>query len=456
MHRSYLQSLGILDPIIKETEFLPETWKIKDRIDFILSETKSKCYCGNYAKPNSKWCGPFCKDKDPKIRCKIGRANKENKVTRSIALKKTLVSRYGVTAVQNIPTIKEKTKVKKQQYYDELTKQTFTAYGLDIDSLSKKEHLEKLCKNSTYKELSEKYFNLMPPMTILRHFNRIGFNPNFEKTSSRGEREISEWLTSLSIFHTRNDRTLIKPKELDIVIPSKNLAIEYNGLYWHSGDSKSHKEKLNLTNQAGYDLIQIFEDEWEMKQDIVKSIISSKLGICDTIYARKTKLSEVDNKTAREFYGKTHIQGYVNGNHFGLFYDDELVSCVTIGKSRFEKNVNELLRFSSKLYTNVVGGFQKLLAGIKPQYQSIATYSDLRYFSGRIYEQCGTYIKTTEPGYFWVDKKGGTRLTRHSTQKHKLKNLLGDSFDKNLTENENMIRNGYLKIWDCGHKKYGL
>ena len=34
----------------------------------------------------------------------------------------------------------------------------------------------------------------------------------------------------------QNDRNLIKPYQLDIIIPKIKLAIQFNGLYWHSID----------------------------------------------------------------------------------------------------------------------------------------------------------------------------------------------------------------------------
>lgn len=458
MHKSYLDSVGILDLILKETSSLPENWKMKERIDFILEENKRKCNCGQFAKPNSKWCGASCRNKDPEIRAKIGQINRNNKVERSLKMKRTLQAKYGVTAIQDIEEVKKKTREKKQSYYDKLTNETFKRYELDIKKFSEFGFLDGLCKQSSYAELSKNHFNSMPIMSIYRHFQRIGFDPKFQKSSSKGEREISNWLNSLFIEHKQNDRTIIKPKELDIVIPEKKLAIEYNGLYWHSNDPKAHKEKMELANLAGYELIQIFEDEWLFKHEIVKSIITNRLGLSQKIFARKTQISTIDNKTAKEFYEKTHIQGYVNGTHIGLIHLGKLVSCITIGKSRFENNQYELLRFSNELNLTVVGGFRKLLSHVKKELNlgRIITYSDLRYFKGSSYDAIGDYIKTTKPGYYWIDKKKGIRINRHATQKHKLKKLLGDSFISSCTEKENMMNNGYDRIWDCGHAKFIL
>ncbi|NDB85961.1 MAG: tandem-95 repeat protein, partial [Alphaproteobacteria bacterium] len=68
----------------------------------------------------------------------------------------------------------------------------------------------------------------------------------------------------------QSDKKIIAPYELDIVIPSKKLAIEYCGLFWHSEynrpDPNYHANKLKLCGQQGYRLITIFEDETESAQ----------------------------------------------------------------------------------------------------------------------------------------------------------------------------------------------
>ena len=56
----------------------------------------------------------------------------------------------------------------------------------------------------------------------------------------------------------------------------------------------------------------------------------------------------------------------------------------------------------------------------------------------------------TKPNYIWLSK-GGFAYKRIQTQKHKLGNLLGESFDPTLTETENMEKNGFLKLYDCGN-----
>lgn len=250
-------------------------------------------------------------------------------------------------------------------------------------------------------------------------------------------------------------------RELDIYIPSKNLAIEYNGIYWHSTEFKDktyHIKKTLECKERGIRLIHIFENDWLKKGEIVKSIISSALGIYkEKIYARKCEVKLLKNKDCISFLNENHIQGHYNSTiNYGLFYNDEMVSCIGLGSSRYKLDEYELIRFCNKLNTRVIGSLSKLIrhSGIK----KLISYVNLSYFDGSGYEKVGfKLIRKNRPGYFYVENNGSFKsLSRNQCQKHKLNELLGDMFDPELTETENMISNGYLKIYDCGNLKYKL
>jgi hypothetical protein len=197
-----------------------------------------------------------------------------------------------------------------------------------------------------------------------------------------------------------------------------------------------------------------------IKREIWKSIINNKLGICDTkIFARKCTINKVDNKTAKQFLLNNHLQGhtpsYVN---IGLYYENELVSLMTFGKSRYNKNYQyELIRFCNKINTLVTGGASKIFSHFNKTYnpESIISYADLRYSNGALYEKLGfNKLKNSTPNYFYFHKSDTSKLTnRVQFQKHKLKNKL-DIYNSELTEYQNMLNNGYDRIWDCGNGVY--
>ena len=109
---------------------------------------------------------------------------------------------------------------------------------------------------------------------------------------SRYEIELTDKLRNFDIIS--NDRKILNGKELDVYIPSNNLAIEINGLYWHSDvfkDKDYHINKTKLCQSKGVKLIHIFEDEWLNHKDIVISIINNRLGVTtNKMYARKCEV----------------------------------------------------------------------------------------------------------------------------------------------------------------------
>jgi very-short-patch-repair endonuclease len=112
------------------------------------------------------------------------------------------------------------------------------------------------------------------------------------------EKPVSETENELAAFVKKhyngdiilNDRNILNGKELDIYLPELKLAIEFNGLYWHSEMEKYdnyHVDKTNTCEKQDIQLIHIFEDDWNFKQDIVKSMLLNKFKRTDqSIFAR--------------------------------------------------------------------------------------------------------------------------------------------------------------------------
>jgi hypothetical protein len=278
------------------------------------------------------------------------------------------------------------------------------------------------------------------------------------------EKEVLDFVKSLTNNVEENTRKIIAPYELDIYIPEYNLAIEFNGNYWHSEaggkDKAYHINKTNTCKDKGIQLLHIFEHQWLEKQEIFKSVIANKLGFSDKIYARKCKVVEL--KDCKEFLEINHLQGNCPSSiKLGLTYNSELVSVMTFGKPRFNKSYEyELIRFCNKLNTSVVGGASKLLKYFETKYKprSIVSYANLQWSDGGLYNHLGfTQKEISTPNYWWI--KSAETLTRYQCQKHKLKDLLGDKFNPKLSEKDNMENNGYSRLFDCGNtvftKEYG-
>jgi hypothetical protein len=261
----------------------------------------------------------------------------------------------------------------------------------------------------------------------------------------------------------KNTKSIIKG-ELDIYLPKKTIAFEFNGLYWHSELYKEKEYHLNKTiecNKKEIQLIHIWEDDWDNKKEIVKSIILNKINLTpNKIFARKCQIKEITNNLViREFLNKNHIQGFIGSKiKIGLFYNDELVSLMTFGSLR--KNMGqtsiegswELLRFCNKLNTIVIGGASKLFNYFIKKYSpdSIISYSDLSRGNGNLYSKLGFNKQhETKPNYYWI--VDGIRKNRFEYRKDVLVKMGENSLK---TEVNIMNSKGYYRFFDCGSIKW--
>lgn len=284
--------------------------------------------------------------------------------------------------------------------------------------------------------------------------------------------KIYDLLDSLNVEYLKNDRQIISPYELDVFIPSKNLAIEVNGNFWHSEllgkDKEYHLNKTIKCNDKGIKLIHIYEDEITNKWDIVKSRIMSMLGMSERIYARKCDICQITFDEKRTFMNNSHIQGDSNSSiNIGLKYNGEIVAVMTFSKERViyggqkDDDNYELIRYANKLGCNVIGGFGKLLNYFIKENspKKIKTFCDIRWSGinpfNTVYNKCGfTYIGLTKPNYWYIHKTDMlNRKHRYNFTKHSIL-AKHQELDKSKTEWELMKELGYNRIWDCGNLKF--
>ena len=104
-----------------------------------------------------------------------------------------------------------------------------------------------------------------------------------------------------------NSRGIISPRELDIFIPSSNLAIEYNGIWWHSlanGTSVDyHSSKSDACERLGIDLVHVLDHEWSHRQDLctLKLLEENKLLSCGDDIAEVEVARGLAPKIIRDF-----------------------------------------------------------------------------------------------------------------------------------------------------------
>ena len=352
-------------------------------------------------------------------------------------------------------------------------------YGKRLSDIQKKLHQNRKLANDTeaslqglvpYKDTTCKISQVTANRRI-EHI-KIGLTNYFKPedlanahrltATSRPEQEMQDWVKSLGLEVICNDRKAISPKELDIYIPSKNLAIEFDGLYWHSVEKDATKEDINKhlsktieCEKRGIRLMHIFEDEWNNKKDIVKSMIASACGIYERkVFARNCTCREISKEEALEFIKHNHLQDTEQkAVAYGLFYNDELLQVCTFRKNFAQRSNKELelARMCTLLNTQVVGGFSKLLKYAMEDMgeTSITSFVDRRLFNAAGYMASGWEIdgEASEPRYFYTDG-----IVRENRQKYMKKLCLNKwpEFDDSMTEKDMCYQKGLRRIYDCG------
>jgi len=499
-------------------------------------EFANKRYPDGYVK---RYCSLKCFNNDPEIKQKASEREKARAKERLKKRKKTITEKYGSwenrPGKENLKKANEKLKNKeiKEKRKEKTIKTNLEKYGTEWPTQTKefqekrqKTNLEKYgIKNpialysikgiETYKkenifkkfnfneeqiknwdnkdfwiknfiidnkiniQKASEYFKINNYMILYNHFKNL-LKDEFSKYSlrSRYEEEIYEFLKSIySGEIIRNDKKIISPYELDFYIPEKKLAIEFDGLFWHSQglvnfreiDFKFyHLEKTLKAEEKDINLLHIFENEWidPIKRDIWKSIISYKLGIVKQRYfARKLKVFTVDNKTINNFFDLNHIQGSAPSKVRLVLVDEnyKIISAMTFAKPRYNRDYDwELIRFASLKYTSCVGCAAKLFKYFIENYKpkNIISYANRRfaYSKKNLYLSLGfKYLRRSEPNYYYFHENNLLKhYHRSHFQKHKLKNYkeTKDFYEKSKPEHQIMFEAGFRRIFDCGQLVY--
>lgn len=324
-----------------------------------------------------------------------------------------------------------------------------------------------LSYNSAYKAIWKCENNHEWEATV---YQRVNFNTSCPKcvnnSSSQKEEELYTYVRSIvpeNIDILRNDKKLLQGKEIDILIPEYKIGIEFNGLYWHGEsqgkDRNYHKNKYLVAKEHDVNLITIWEDDWDENKNIVKSMITHKLG-CSTskkVYARKTFIKDIEIDDARKFMDSYHIQGYTQGSYYLGLYDDT-DNLVAVSIWRKNKNTLYLDRYATSC--TVVGGMGKLLSYVLQQssdwcFNEIVTFSDHEVSDGGLYKKLGfEKDKELKPDYKYIVNK--ERVHKFNYRRKRFKNDPHLIYKEELSESEMAKLNGIDRVWDCGKTRWKM
>lgn len=401
----------------------------------------------------------------------------------------TLQSVYGVDNPMKSAVIREKSAATCISKYGVSNyKQSINSLQQEMTDPEKSEHYI-LFRDDPVSYISESYIE---PPTIGQLCSDLGVtdtpvynalilhdasNSICRRYNSSIENEVINYLHSLAIDNiVCNNRTIIKPYEIDIYLPDYKLGIECDPTVTHNSSFKDpwgsdpkppsyHKRKNDLADAAGIQLFHIFGYEWTWHKDIIKSMLRSLLHKNErSIYARKCDVRLIDGNECRWFLNENHRQGNADSSYrYGLYYQDELVSVMTFSKMRStigkkssnDDNTYELVRFCNLRNTNVVGGASKLfkhfLRDVNPS--EVVSFSDRAHTTGKLYVILGFTVESySDTGYVWVNYANDSYYSRVACQKKNLRKLFNDeTIDiDNMTERQIMESHGYAKVCDCG------
>lgn len=280
----------------------------------------------------------------------------------------------------------------------------------------------------------------------------------------------------------RQARIFLDQRSVDLYIPSLKIAIEFNGLYWHSEkyrDKNYHFTKLKDCENIGIRLIYIWEDDWLFRRSVAIRSIAAKLGAysrlpeilpdapeadLSTLYARKGIIKEISNKDANSFMENNHIQGKTQGGrlrNFSLQDSTGLIRAVmqlgptqANGRRKSVEGRWELIRFATR--GHVPGAFSKLfkwsLSSI-PEISEVISFADSGVSDGGIYEKHGFILDSyLPPDYKYIVNK-----RRVPKERYQLKTFQQDPnllWKDDWTESIAASENGLLRIWDSGKVRY--
>ena len=302
--------------------------------------------------------------------------------------------------------------------------------------------------------------------TVISNRTRFGSNCAIcwqSGSASQAEEEVAMFLESLGLSVERKVITLLdNRKELDIYIPEYNAAVEYNGLHWHSEKYRSkeyHFEKYQECKDKGIELLQIWEDDWLDRKEIVQFRLSSYFGKMEPlpeVSEDDVVSKEIDAALANDFLDGSHLQGATDASrYFGLLNASENVVAVLAMTAAENAREYVISRYATK--SVVSDRFNLLLEN------AIETLSPTKVFAvadnampdDEVLANSGFKVhRFIEADYMYEkDKK---RIDK--TQFHHMKIQSNPSmvYFEGLNEHELAEKNGFIRIWDAGKTQWVL
>ena len=163
--------------------------------------------------------------------------------------------------------------------------------------------------------------------------------------SSNIENDVCEEIKLKGFNAKSNTRQVIKPQELDVYVPERNLAIEINGSFWHRTEVKGqdyHLNKMLKCEELNILLLQFTEIEIFSKQNFVWSLIDEMLYGC--IKEKAEEVKYISEETALSFLQEnyTFFRHGKGLKYIGVFQKKELLQLVVLKEESIIYDVKKL------------------------------------------------------------------------------------------------------------------
>lgn len=239
------------------------TAELKEEIDAVQTTMKVRsisemvwCLQRNTLPPACVTCGGmvrFLSNRTYRKFCsaKCAASNENTKLKRT----ETNLERYGVTNVAKLTAVaKKQSDTAHDRFTAKMLQQIDGKFTTSQKTLNSRDKFEFTCEAC----------GTTGPWRVFS-----GRTPRCYKCSPHSQSKphvmVRDMLVRHGVAFIEHERTVISPLELDFYVPALQLAIEVNGIYWHSeegGHSKfAHQEKTLRCLEKNVTLIHIFEDE---------------------------------------------------------------------------------------------------------------------------------------------------------------------------------------------------
>lgn len=276
--------------------------------------------------------------------------------------------------------------------------------------------------------------------------------------------------------------------ELDIVVPDKGLAVEFNGLYWHSSEAGRacdyHAKKSAAGRAHGLQVVHVWEDSWRDRPELVVRMLAHKLGvthqlhkvlpdadpkIAEQVDAQFLVTGEADAIQSNVFLTANHLKGAVSLTRSFVLRDDHGATRALLGlhspaneaSAQIRHGEWEIQRYAT--IGEVPGGFSRLLGHAERTFR--AEGSDLRSWvayapedvaDGGLYEAAGFVAEgELKPDHTYAgNATAWTRMPKETYGRERFRADPRLKWDESWTEDQAVAENGLLHIFDAGKTRW--